>query len=408
MNRPHNRTPPRRPWAEALGPLASLKLTVVLLALAMVLVFAGTLAQVDQGIYQTLGQYFRTFVAWIDLQVFFPRQVDVSGSIPFPGGWAIGAGMLVNLLAAHLARFRMNWRSSGIFLIHAGLIVLLVGELVTGLMASEGTMLIREGGEANYIEHSHHIELAVIDRRDPAEDVVTVIPGPVVRRAARQGITIAHELLPFAVDIERDMAHAVIVDARQAGRANPATAGEGLTWLARPRPPVSGVDPEQRVNLPAVYARFIDEPSGKTLGVYLLSPALGDVVQPIEVNDETYHVALRFARTYKPYTLELIDFTHDRYLGTDIPRNFSSRVRLIDPRRHEDREVLIYMNHPLRHAGETFYQASFTPDERGTVLQVVRNPGWLLPYVASAIISLGLVIQFLLGLTGAGRRKGAA
>ncbi len=48
----------------------SLKLTVVLLALSMVLIFAGTLAQVDQGIWTVVDQYFRCLIARIDLYIF--------------------------------------------------------------------------------------------------------------------------------------------------------------------------------------------------------------------------------------------------------------------------------------------------------------------------------------------------
>ena len=56
---------------EALSPLASLKLTVVLMALAIFLILAGTLAQIDKDIWQVMAEYFRTPVAWIDLRVFF-------------------------------------------------------------------------------------------------------------------------------------------------------------------------------------------------------------------------------------------------------------------------------------------------------------------------------------------------
>ena len=97
---------------------------------------------------------------------------------------------------------------------------------------------------------------------------------------------------------------------------------------------------------------------------------------------------------YKPYSIHLIDFSHDRYLGTDTPMNYSSKVRLVDHERNEDREVLIYMNHPLRHAGETLYQSGFQRGDTGTILQVVRNPAWLLPYVACTIATLGMLIRF--------------
>jgi hypothetical protein len=66
----------------------------------------------------------------------------------------------------------------------------------------------------------------------------------------------------------------------------------------------------------------------------------------------------------------------------------------------EQREVLIYMNNPLRYEGETYYQASFDRDDQGTVLQVVRNPSWLTPYFACVMVGVGMVWQFLSHLIG--------
>src|SRR5712664_1742846 len=51
-----------------LTPLASLRLTVVMFVLAIALVFMGTLAQVDEGIFTVLTKYFRTGIAWIPFQ----------------------------------------------------------------------------------------------------------------------------------------------------------------------------------------------------------------------------------------------------------------------------------------------------------------------------------------------------
>jgi hypothetical protein len=111
-------------------------------------------------------------------------------------------------------------------------------------------------------------------------------------------------------------------------------------------------------------------------------------------------------RFYKPFTVHLLEFKHDKYPGTDIPKNFSSRVRLQRPATGEDREVLIYMNNPLRYAGETYYQASFDPDDHGTVLQVVHNPSWLTPYFSCVLVGIGLMTQFSSHLIDfAGKRK---
>jgi len=74
-----------------------------------------------------------------------------------------------------------------------------------------------------------------------------------------------------------------------------------------------------------------------------------------------------------------------------------------NPQRSENREVDIYMNHPLRYAGLTFYQYQMGRDEvdqsRGTsTLQVVRNPSWLAPYAGCYVVAIGMYVQFRMHL----------
>jgi hypothetical protein len=60
----------------------------------------------------------------------------------------------------------------------------------------------------------------------------------------------------------------------------------------------------------------------------------------------------------------------------------------------------------LRHRGETLYQVGWDEEtERGTVLQVVRNPGWMLPYLSCAVVTLGMCVYFGLHLAGYLRRR---
>ena len=117
---------------------------------------------------------------------------------------------------------------------------------------------------------------------------------------------------------------------------------------------------------------------------------------------------MRNRREYLPYTLTLQDFRHDVYPGTDIPKNFSSLVRLSNPSRHEDREVLIYMNQPLRYDGRAFYQASFGKGDTLSILQVVENPGWLIPYISCVLVAVGLIVHFTVSLRKSSRKREAA
>ena len=127
------------------------------------------------------------------------------------------------------------------------------------------------------------------------------------------------------------------------------------------------------------------------------------------MNGSSFRMVLRPERYYKPFSLHLLEFRFDRYAGTDIPKNFSSRVRLKRPDTGEERELTIRMNEPLRYAGETFFQADWDKtDEKGTVLQVVRNPTSFAPYFGFGMVALGMVFQFSVHLIGFASRGKAA
>src|SRR5580698_5651582 len=110
---------------------ASLRLTVVLLAFAIVLVFVGTLAQVDEGLYYVQSHYFKApIILGLDL---FGRKIPII----LPGGSLIGTLLLVNLLAAHIYRFQFSVKKIGIQLLHAGVILFLVGQPATDMLSHE-------------------------------------------------------------------------------------------------------------------------------------------------------------------------------------------------------------------------------------------------------------------------------
>jgi hypothetical protein len=178
-----------------------------------------------------------------------------------------------------------------------------------------------------------------------------------------------------------------------------ATQGAGQSVTATEVPPVTTTD---RRNVPAAVVELFN--GSKSLGTWLVSEYLGQP-QPLVNEGRTYELTMRPRREYKPFSLTLLDFKHDVYPGTQIPKNFSSLVRLQRPSTGEDRKVLIYMNTPLRYAGLTFYQASYDPDNKGSIFQVVRNPSRLIPYISCVLVATGLVVQFLIHLIPFLKRK---
>lgn len=289
-------------------------------------------------------------------------------------------------------------RKAGIVLLHTGVVILMISELVTGMMAEEGNMTIAEGQKVNWIEDTRKVELALVDTSDPQSDDVFVVPERSLRRAA----PIHAEGLPIEITPLEDkfFKNAVLQQAKH-GEMNPATHGFGTSILAKEASEASGVETDGGVDLPAVYVKLIERGSGNHLGTYMTSVQLSTVKGPqlVRVGGKDYRLSLRFKRTYKPYYVYLTKFRFDRYAGTETPKDFSSFVRVEDPERGIVRDVRIWMNNPLRYRGDTLYQSSWDrATEKGTVLQVVDNAGWMAPYVACMIVAIGLLGQFQLHL----------
>ncbi|MBC7368660.1 MAG: cytochrome c biogenesis protein ResB [Undibacterium sp.] len=371
----------------------SLKLTIVLLALSIILIFAATVDQVNLGIWAVQQKYFHSlFVLW--------RVGDIPVPV-FPGGYLIGGFLLINLISAQVYRFKLSAKKSGIWLTHVGLIILLIGELLTGLWQEEFALRLDEGQSKNYSESYRFNELAVTETTDAAFDDVVVIPEKILAR----GEAIQHAKLPFRIVPKLYYPNATIPENdSKAPTPSHATKGIGLQVGVVPLPLTYKQDER---NLPAAYVELVG--ADGLIGTWLVYANPGMPPQRFEYAGRSWKIALRYERNYKPFSLTLLKFSNDRYAGTAIPKNYSSRIRLNTPEGRDDREVLIYMNNPLRYAGLTFYQASFD-GPKTTILQVVRNPSWQMPYIACTLMTLGLLIQFGIHLVAfiARRRKIAA
>ncbi|MGH8092409.1 MAG: cytochrome c biogenesis protein ResB [Chthoniobacterales bacterium] len=382
------------------GILTSLKLTITCLVTAMVLIFAGTIAQVHFGIHEVQQRYFQSWFVW------WPTDSQGFRIPVFPGGHLIGAVLLVNLIAAHWKRFCWAWSKLGIHLTHAGLIIMLAGGLFTDLFAVDSHMQLTQGETKNYSEDPRLVELAVIDTTNPEYDQVTAVPEAFLGRKQ----TIRHDNWPFQIVVRNFFQNSRLHMLSESNAGLPiANQGVGAQVAVETLPRATGVD-QRDVASAAIEIVPIDRATGATgpsLGTWLVSDALG-AKQTFSCAGRAWQLVMRPARYYQPFSIRLQKFTHERYPGTEIPKNFSSRVTLLDPEHALSRTVLIYMNHPLRYRGETFYQAGFQKGDQASILEVVHNPSFLAPYVACVIVGLGLLVQFGYHLVGFSRRRRAA
>lgn len=398
----------------------SLRLTVTLLGFSVLLVFLGTIAQVHEGLWNAQTRWFR--------HVLVVREAGDPWWVPpiFPGGYLLGILLLLNLAAAHIKRFHFTWRQAGINLTHFGIIMLLIGQLATDMLSRESVMSFREGETRTFSEATREWELCFIRSLDDQQDEVVAVPDALLR----DGAELREAKLPFRVQVktywpnsepsfrapmqqngppisEHGIAkdwdfHAIAETKKMDERNNPTAILEFVgpkneplgTWIASSW----ASDPMMLEGVKNAYTRTVGKDVAQNIADKLAAP------QEIEAGGQKWRLALRPERYYKNFSVTLLKTTHDKYPGTDIPKDFRSRVRLENKAAGESREVDIWMNNPLRYQGLTFYQSTMGKDEMKDVgrsgLQVVRNPGWLTPYAGCLIVGLGMCWQFLYHLTG--------
>lgn len=366
----------------------SFQLTIVLLALLMCLVVLCTLAQVEMGTQGAVNAYMRSFIVWRQVSALpFPLPV-------FPGGALVGLLLTINLIAKTMD-IKLIWSRAGMWLIHVGLVVLFAGEFVAGMMQVDTNMSIEVGQTVNYIQSYKNMELAVIDVTDPAWDEVYSVPDTLLSK----GGAIAIPGTPITLNVKRYFPNAELSSLPPGAPPSMATAGVGPGVSVVEQPVVSA---DNEMNQTSAFVELMA--GGRSYGTWLASVALG-TPQSFTHEGRTYVLSMRLRRQYLPYAFTLKQFRHDVYPGTDIPKNFSSLVQVVNPSQKESREVLIYMNQPLRYEGKTFYQASFGKNDTLSVLSVVENPGWLLPYVSCVLVSLGLLVHFAIVLRRSLKRR---
>ena len=402
---------------KTVGFFTSLKLTVTLLAFAIVLVFVGTLAQADEGLYGAQAHYFKQ---WIVIGAnLFGHKVPLI----LPGGYLLGVLLLVNLISAHIYRFQLTKNKIGIQLAHAGVIVLLVGQLSTDMLAREMQMHFAEGETRSYSESATSYELIFI-----SGDEVTAIPDKLLKVGDEMKI----ESLPFNILVKSNW-HNSDLNFRAPMMQNVpplTTNGIAVNFDFRRLDDVKTMDQK---NVPTAVLEFLTP--GGSLGTWVASDWAGDSAlveavrngyaqmgssmaqkiagqlvapQTIVAGGKKFTFFMRPEQIRHPFSLTLLKATHTTYPGTDIPKDFRSRVRIDNPQTGEKREVEISMNHPLRYGGYTYYQYQMDAGQAAqmagraptSVLSVVRNPSWLTPYIGCAMVGAGLLIQFLYHLAG--------
>jgi len=329
----------------------------------MFLVVIGTVTQKELGLYVATERYINSIIFWL-------------GPIPLPGGLTTIGIIFLALSVKFIFFSKWKWKQAGTILTHLGVLLLLLGGIITSQVNQEGFMIIPEGQSNNSI--SDYKDKVLVFSKD----------GYVLQ-------TINFEELSHNNTYEVNQIKIKIADVcRNCSAQAPSGKYTDLQGLAVNMELLSVPDQKNiEENFSGITFQLIEAPNKDLLGHYI-------VMEDIPKNPiiEDIKITLERKKQKLPFSVFLKDFRKIDYPGTLKAREFESDIIIQDE--NVSWPTTISMNEPLRYKGYSFYQSSFeqSPNTELTVLSVVKNSGWLFPYISTLIIFAGLLLHLIIRL----------
>lgn len=334
----------------------------------MFITIIGTIEQKNIGLFASQEKYFSSIYFYLY-------------GIPLPGGGAILIIVTLGLIAQLL--FKTDYRSKkkrGILITHLGAIILLIGSFITYFSAIEGSLILKEGEEKNFIlDYKSHelVIIPILDNNDP--DLKTAFKTPLIDNSN------IHLIAPSLSIIQIKTFPNCLLVQNQSPNEDEIGFAKMFTFLQ---------DESEKSQELCSQLTLKMGTEKKTYRVFLNM----EKVQTLSFSGKSYLIKIQNKHIDIPFNIKLIDFEKKFHQGTMISKSFKSYVQINDGALSFKR--VIEMNAPLRYKGYTFYQSSFSENSQGEMseLAVVKNHAQWFPYVSSLILSLGVLLHLLIKL----------
>jgi hypothetical protein len=364
----------------------SYSLATALFLFLLLLTYLGTVEQINQGLFLTQKKYFES--------LFVVHTIFDAIPIVLPGVYLLLILLSINIFLGGIVRMRKGWSQVGVFIAHGGILLLLVGGLITYKFSESGHLTLYEGEQSAVFKSYNEWELAISGPGTDGRRAEYVVDEQVFTGLdENESRLLTSPEWPFSLSLRSFMPNAM---PRPAGPM--VSLGRDVVdgVFLEPRP----LELEQERNTAGLHASVQPQEGGPEQELILWG--LQQAPAAIAVNGESWAVDLRRKQWSLPFAVHLNKFVRELHPRTSMPSAFSSDVTKVEG--GLEQKVTISMNQPLRHKGFTLYQASWGPQNAGpndplfSTLAVVRNPADQFPLYACIVITFGMFVHFTMRL----------
>jgi len=266
-----------------------------------------------------------------------------------------------------------------VFMFHLSFVVMIAGAGITRYFGWEGSMHIREGEDQNTCFSSDkYIVYSVTDAS-----------GNVKETHSQKYIMTSASADEYKKSLNINGVDFDLVLARIIPNATEVISGDGTVKAV-------GVNPQERTT--GKNAFIFNISNDKESATLYLWDSDNEYIDSgsCQVGGATLAITYGPQLITLPFSIELKDFVLERYPGSSSPSGYKSNVILLDKPENVKMPFVIFMNNILKYKGYRFYQSSYDPDEKGTILSVNHDmAGMLVTYTGYGLLFLFIVLSLL-------------
>jgi len=271
--------------------------------------------------------------------------------IVYDASWYEVVMFLLTLSMIGLMYQSKMWRKKGAFIVHLSLVVILIGAAMTRFLGYEGVIHIREGMREN--------EMIGVQSYFQIKTDSNIFAYPLSLGQ------VGNNAFKYKENIHGKMLVVEYQGYRASPKGKPSTLYVNVTY---------------------------DNITKRVM----LEGGSGWIEPSVEVQFNNLNIALSWGSKVieLPFALKLVDFQLERYAGSMSPSSYASEITVLDTKDNTTLPYRIFMNHPLNYKGYKFFQSSYDTDEKGTILEVNKDPGKWPTYIGYFLLCAGFILNF--------------
>ncbi|MGQ1889383.1 cytochrome c biogenesis protein CcsA [Thermophagus sp. OGC60D27] len=271
----------------------------------------------------------------------------------------MGINMFGNLFNFNLWR----WEKAPVLLFHCAFFIIIAGAAITRYTGYEGKMHIREGKSS--------------------ETILTVNEYVSVEINDRSGTKMLHKPVFLSAKTPKQYSESIKINGKK-------YCLKSTSYI--PHSAMAAPSEQQAGQIPDVITFILSD--GKQSQTIHVAGRPGEIGKPksVVLNNGTIQIRYGALPLELPFALHLNKFELERYPGSESPSSYASEVTVIDPQNQIKKDYRIFMNNILNYRGFRFYQSSYDPDEKGTILSVNHDfAGTFVTYLGYILLSISMI-----------------